>query len=119
MAAFRKHLQTYVPRIFQFHGLSPEQGAEEVRKFEDNAAFLAVAERLMKRTGFVQDIAIVEDSLRFSLGHAQLSEEIEFLKKQGIHRIAKANPSFSLTGAQSDLVEAVARNQVLAGSQAQ
>jgi hypothetical protein len=87
LEAFRLHLRTYVPKIFQYHGLDAETGSQAVAVFEDPAGIAGALERLRERTRVLEDFAIEGDQLIFEISTARLESEIGFLKNKGIRRL--------------------------------
>ncbi len=85
--SFRKHLQTYAPRIFKFYGLDEVAGAKELEVFNENQSLLKVFEKLSQNTKNFRHFEINGNELKFSLSESRLQEEIRFLKSQGIVNI--------------------------------
>lgn len=85
--SFRKHLQTYAPRIFKFYGLDEVSGSKVLEVFNENQGILGVFEKLAKNTKSFADFEIAENKLKFSLSESRLQEEIGFLKQQGIDNV--------------------------------
>lgn len=87
LESFRKHLQTYAPRIFKFYGLDEVSGAKELEVFNENEGVLRIFDKLAKNTKSFADFDIQENELKFSLCESRLKEEIRFLKSQGIDNV--------------------------------
>ena len=87
LASFRKHLQTYAPRIFKFYGLDDAAGAKVLEVFNENQGVLKVFEKLAHNTKNFRHFEIFENELKFSLSESRLQEEIRFLKSQSIDNI--------------------------------
>lgn len=87
LESFRKHLQTYAPRIFKFYGLDEVSGAKALEVFNENEGVLRIFDKLAKNTKSFADFDIQENELKFSLCESRLQEEIRFLKSQGIDNV--------------------------------
>ncbi len=87
LESFRKHLQTYVPRIYKFHKLDEESGPKAIKIFETHQGILDVMQGLARRTQVFSDFKIAGDDLHFTLNKKRLATEIDFLKDKKIKRL--------------------------------
>lgn len=87
LESFRHHLQTYIPRVFKFHGLDEESGRQQIAIFNEKGGLETVLEGLNRRMKLWQGFAVVGDELTVEYNDRRLQYEIDCLKKRGIGRI--------------------------------
>lgn len=85
--SFRHHLQTYIPRIFRFHGLDEVSGQKELAIFDRADGLNRALESLNRRKQLFKSYQVDRDSLHVEFCQDRLQYEIEFLKKEGIDRL--------------------------------
>jgi predicted protein tyrosine phosphatase len=87
LESFRKHLQTYVPKTYKFHGVDQATGDKAVSVLHHNDGIAEVLERLMKKTQVVEAFSIQDDHLHLKMNNDRLQFEVGLLKEKGIDRV--------------------------------
>lgn len=87
LSSFRENLRHYVPRIYQFHGVSEAEYKKLVLDFDDARVISEVLSRLSARTQVLSGHRVSGDQVEVEFNRQRLEAEIGFLKRQGIHRI--------------------------------
>lgn len=87
LSGLAHHLNTYVPKIYKFHKMDDVSGPKAIQILMTPQGIMDVFQSLNARLHIFKSFTIENGTVHFEISDPILSQEIDFLKGKGIHRL--------------------------------